>query len=161
MKTLILLLPLLLAVQANAIVWTATLPDGGGVGTVTLTSWGAIVSYSDYPSAVSTSISGRTTYTTTTRTADAPLTLSLMSSENWNWVNALNNHWVSFSAAGIDGTIREAEFYPNVHTGDVTKAMYSAVGDSHVQVPELSVTSTLTAVGCFFLAILKLKNKLR
>ena len=136
MKHPYLLLVLLLAAQANAAVWTATLPGGGGTMLATTTSWGVSVSYSDYPSAESTSITGRTTYTTTTRTADSPLTLSLMEGENWDFRNALDNHWVLGSALGLDGIVREAEFYPERHSGDVSKAMYSSSGDSHVAIPE-------------------------
>ena len=153
MKTLALLLPLLLAAQANAVVWTATLPDGGGTMVAATTSWGVSVSYSDYPSAESTSITGRTTYTVTTRTADSPLTLSLMEGENWDFRNALDNHWVLGSALGLDGVTRTAEFYPERHVGDVSKAMYSSSGDSHIAVPEpaWSWAGVPLALYCFFL----------
>lgn len=109
---------------ATAAVWKAHLP-GGTIATAVPTAWGVSISYSDYPAAASTSITGRTTYTVTTREAEAPLTLSLMNGENWDWVNALDNHWIEFSAAGLDGVTRAAEFYPERHTGDVAKAMYS------------------------------------
>jgi hypothetical protein len=74
-----------------------------------------------------------------------------MSNENWDWVNAMDNHWVSFSAVGIDGVTREAEFYPRGYEGDRITAMYSSAA---VAVPELSVTATLTATLLALCAIL-------
>jgi len=134
------------AVSVRPAVWDAHLP-GGTVATATLTSWGASVSYDSYPSASSTSITGRTTYTVTTRTADAPLTLSLMSGENWDWVNAMDNHWVSFGALGLDGVTLSAPFYPVRYAGPRTRSMYSAAAsDSHVAVPEPAGTALAFAL---------------
>jgi hypothetical protein len=139
MKHPYLLLVLLLAVSVRPAVWEAHLP-GGGLATAVTTTWGASVSYDSYPDAVSTSITGRTAYTVTTRSADAPLSLSLVNNENWPWETALNHHWVSFSAVGIDGVTRQAEFYNRSDPGprpDAIVAMYSAAtADSHVAVPE-------------------------
>jgi len=131
MKLILLLCIPTLAMAGN--LWRAHLP-GGGVATAVETSWGAIVNYED-PAAERVSITARSAYRYTSRTADAPLTLSWSNAENVNWASLANDHAVSFWAFYPGGLTESAEFYNTAGVPTVALAKFS--GDSGARaVPE-------------------------
>ena len=125
------LLALLCSATVNsASFYDSILPGGAGYALSTPTSWGGIISYDLNVPVDSVEIEARTSLRYTTRSAEAPLTLSWQTAENIPWDTAFDNHWVSFTVYQPDGLALSAEFYPLNFEGPRTMAMYSAASAS-------------------------------
>ena len=151
MKT---LAALLLSLPVQGAIWQAHLPNGD-IGTAVQTSWGAVVSYSA-PGAERVAIDARSAWTQTTRSADAPLNLSWSAGENIDWASLATEHAVSFWAYYPNSLTLSAEFYNESDPGPPrAMAMYSAAGDSHIAVPEITAWSWLALPLVVFACIRK------